>query len=688
MSYTCRVITTQGGIDPDAPGLTGRVGGPLGKHAVASGVWFDPVPWSIGAGIVAWLLCMLRQVRCLTENPATSINPFASLCYSDITSLYQSRTNFWSGTPLYAGSQPLEYPPLTGGFIWVARWLTAHMGQTVSPYASGVQRLFASNTFFAVNAVMLFVCFMALVWAHLEMGRNSASPHTDGVRTRAWDAIFIAAAPVVIFSGLINWDLLAVALTALGMLAWARRRPLLAGLVIGLACAAKFYPLALLAVLFLLCLRAAKLRAYFTMLLGAVLAWLVANMPLIWQDPSGWKEFYTFNVDRGGDLGSIWYVLSLMGLNVPSVNVVETVLLFLCGAGIIVLALRAPRRPRVGQIGLLVMVAFLVFNKVYSPQYVLWLLPFVVLARPRILDLAVFTVSELAYYFAIWGFLDGVMGPGSGPDRLYWLSVGLRVGVQIWIAARVVDDVLHPWQDPVRGPYVDDPIGGVLDHAPDAPFMLAAEAPEAAAAPVRAPMPVVVPRATLIRATRGEPDDDEDAEPDEEAFRPPAQAVEEPQVEPEHAIDEPQDVPADIVADDDVTPLNDVPLVGAAEPDDAEPDDAVSDGSVPEDSVPEDSVADDAVEDVSEPADVEPEEAEPVVEDDPAPDEPPADEPPAEEAQAEEPQAEAVSSWDDYEALMADIDGILGAPPVPVEDVRDDDAPDDTDDGAAPGSAR
>ena len=57
-----------------------------------------------------------------------------------------------------------------------------------------------------------------------------------------------------------NWDLLAVALTTLGMWAWARRRPVLAGVLLGLGVAAKLYPLLLLGALFLLCLRAGRLR--------------------------------------------------------------------------------------------------------------------------------------------------------------------------------------------------------------------------------------------------------------------------------------------------------------------------------------------------------------------------------------------------------------------------------------------
>jgi len=56
----------------------------------------------------------------------------------------------------------------------------------------------------------------------------------------------------------------------------------------------------------------------------------------------------------------------------------------------------------------------------------------------------------------------------------------LRIFIQLWFALRVVDDIMRPWEDPVRLPMVDDPIGGVLDHAPDARWAAFLETPRAA----------------------------------------------------------------------------------------------------------------------------------------------------------------------------------------------------------------
>jgi hypothetical protein len=75
------------------------------------------------------------------------------------------------------------------------------------------------------------------------------------------------------------------------------------------------------------------------------------------------------------------------------------------------------------------------------------------------------------YFGAIWWHLGGLLAPGDGSaDRLYWLAVLVRLGTQGWVVAVVVRDLLRPAHDPLRRSGLDDPTGGVLDGAPDAPW--------------------------------------------------------------------------------------------------------------------------------------------------------------------------------------------------------------------------
>jgi hypothetical protein len=67
--------------------------------------------------------------------------------------------------------------------------------------------------------------------------------------------------------------------------------------------------------------------------------------------------------------------------------------------------------------------------------------------------------------------LGGELSPGDGgADRVYWFAVILRLATQAYVVVLVVRDVLRPSRDAVRAQGTDDPTGGVLDGAPDAPW--------------------------------------------------------------------------------------------------------------------------------------------------------------------------------------------------------------------------
>jgi len=144
-------------------------------------------------------------------------------------------------------------------------------------------------------------------------------------------------------------------------------------------------------------------------------------------------------------------------------------------AAISVLALAAPRRPRLPQLCFLVLAAFLMTNKVWSPQYIVWLVPLAVLARPRLWPYLLWQLAEVGYYFGIWAYLifqyriDGhaVAGYQGISTGWYFALLVARFLTVALLAAYVVRDILHPERDVVRAHGLDDPAGGVLDQAPD-----------------------------------------------------------------------------------------------------------------------------------------------------------------------------------------------------------------------------
>ncbi|WP_209445546.1 glycosyltransferase family 87 protein [Streptomyces roseochromogenus] len=445
------------------------IGGPLGRRALLGTSWWTPVRVVALVAIGMFALGMVQKLPCYDSSWFFGASSqYTHACYSDIPHLYQGRgfadhlVPYFDKLPddMSGGMGYLEYPVLTGVFMEVASWLTPHSG--------GIQH--QEQWYWFVNAGMLMVCAAVIaVCVARTHGR------------RPWDGLLVALAPAFVLTATVNWDLLAVALTAAAMLMWSRSRPVAFGVLLGLATAAKLYPAFLLAPLFLLCWRAGKWREFAQAVAGTAIAWFVVNAPVMLFAFQGWSKFYTFSQERGVDFGSFWLIWAQNSNNPPSTGFVNTaamVLVVLCILGIAALTFTAPRRPRFAQLAFLVVAAFILTNKVYSPQYVLWLVPLAVLARPKWRDFLIWQAGEIAYFLGIWMYLayttSGDAHKGLPTHGYHWAIV-LHLAATLYLCAVVVRDILMPERDVVRRSGDDDPSGGVLDGAQDV-FVLGAAA--------------------------------------------------------------------------------------------------------------------------------------------------------------------------------------------------------------------
>lgn len=396
--------------------------------------------WAYLLGTLSFLICMLRQVPCQPSTVSANPDRFGWMCYTDITALFFSRGQATGAVPYV--SMSWEYPVLTGYFAGLANAVSQFFGAMLSPDADGQQQLVNGHIYFAVSAVGLFACLIWLIASLLKI-----APQHPGI------AMAVAISPAIMTTALINWDLLVVALTAAGMAAWTRQRFVWAGIWWGLGVAAKLYPVVIIGALVMLCIRPEawrtlkQARAWLIMVATACATWLLVNLPVMVAYPEGWEYFYTFNyAGRGADLGSFWYALTQAGIAVPQASLWSKIVMLLGYVGLAGLIYIAPKPPSLAQIAYLAVAVMVVGNLVYSPQYVLWILPLVVLARPRALEYWVFTVSELGYFVFIWLYLRGNdLSLGLGPHPwVYVLSIVVRLAATIWVMSRVVRDVLHP----------------------------------------------------------------------------------------------------------------------------------------------------------------------------------------------------------------------------------------------------
>ena len=248
------------------------------------------------------------------------------------------------------------------------------------------------------------------------------------------------------------------------------------------------------------------------------------ELPWALSNPDGVSATYSAWRDSAAGYGSPWLIPGLFGpdasfgrLELPgflqTALAPQTVTAFAVLGWLVaifagaVLALGAPRRPRVAQVALVVVGIVLLTGKAFPVQDSLWLVPLVALAHPRWRDHLAWFVCEAAYFVAVWLYAAASSSPTRGlPGRIYVWFIVLRL---VAIAGLVVLTWREAWRserDVVRHPaagavsrthasrrrsvavsssaltsvaaepgraaepgewLVDDPLGGPLEDAPD-----------------------------------------------------------------------------------------------------------------------------------------------------------------------------------------------------------------------------
>ena len=440
-------------------------------------------PWIVVAAAVAMVLVSFAQrLPCTQSDRAPSgqleLNwsndrQLVYFCYSDVIALYTSDHIAGGGFPYktswVTGSDPtqvnyVEYPVLTGLLMWAGGRLAAGYGELAGSLA--LPRPPAVVVYFDVIVVILAIAWLLVVVAMLRLTEQASR-----------QALLVALSPLVLAQLYTNFDAVAIALATLALLAWARQRPLLAGVLLGLGGAAKLYPLFLLIPLLALCLRAGRLRDGWRALGGAVLAWGVANAPIALLYPSGWAYFFHFNVVRGAGFETLYNIVAYFGGvgldrhlapdQTPGALNALNLGLFAVGCVVVcAIALGAPRRPRLAPLCLLIVVAFVLVNKSYSPQYSLWLVPLAVLALPRWRLLVPWMTIDALLWIPTLLFQRG-SAHGGITEGWFLGAVILRDVALVLVCAVVVFEIYRPARDILRRDGADDACGGSLDGAPD-----------------------------------------------------------------------------------------------------------------------------------------------------------------------------------------------------------------------------
>jgi hypothetical protein len=253
----------------------------------------------------------------------------------------------------YIGTR-IEYPALTGVFMTVSAALTHGL--------VGYLRL---------NSILLGACAVGCTCTLWSISRRAA-----------W---IFALCPLLLVYSLANWDLFAILLMLLGWRAFQRDRPAAAGAWLALGVFAKLFPIFLFGASLIVLARrwrtARDERTRHTLVrfaASAVAASAVVNLPFAIPAFHNWIWFWTFNEQRNGNADLLHLVHLLDGAGVSTSNhVLTAIVLIAVAAG----AVAAWRGARVDRVAALVFLVFMVMEKVYSPQYTLWVLIYALLAE-------------------------------------------------------------------------------------------------------------------------------------------------------------------------------------------------------------------------------------------------------------------------------------------------------------------
>jgi hypothetical protein len=300
--------------------------------------------------------------------------------YSDILWLYD-RDRLWLH-PLPYIDYALEYPVGIGALSWVFS------------FAPG-----GRAGYYLTTVVLLTLAGLATIWS----GRAVAG-------SNPW---LLAGAPALLLYTALNWDIVAILFLVAALVAVSRNRPGWGGVSLAVAAWTKFFPLIAVPVVAIWYWRGRRWRELWRFSAAFGASSLLVNGPFAIQYSAGrwhlrdaWLYFFRFNQARTSE-GSLWNALAQSGLRLGTNTINQlSALLLLAGLAIVALAVwRAANRVApatllsLSTLGLLSW--WFAINKVYSPQYALWLVALLALCGAPIWLGVAFALADLFYFGAV-----------------------------------------------------------------------------------------------------------------------------------------------------------------------------------------------------------------------------------------------------------------------------------------------
>jgi len=361
----------------------------------------------LALAILATLLSYFKFNHC-EDNNFAGPDQYIHACYSDLPALFSERAFGQGQWAFSGGDQAAEYPALQGMVMWATAQISSD-----SPI-----------TYFRINIFLIALLFIASAFILY--------------RIRPELSYLYAIVPTGIAALFINWDLWAIVTMLLSIYWFDRKRETLSAVTLAISIATKFFPIVLLLPIAIIFLRRQDIRGAIRYIALTLAIFIAINIPFALTTPQGWWRFYELNLERKADWGSLWYALSVLGLNLAAINYLSILTLLIVVTAISIFLLQVERTLPLSESALYIFIGVMAVSKVYSPQFVLWLAPLVILALRDKRDLPWFwgwQIAEIGYHIAIWQHLALLTGATYGLSvKAYAVFILIRIAASIALA--------------------------------------------------------------------------------------------------------------------------------------------------------------------------------------------------------------------------------------------------------------
>jgi uncharacterized membrane protein len=337
----------------------------------------------------------------------------------------------------------LEYPPFALIAFILPRILT--LGLTNNSYIYAFFFVIQNVFFSSINTILLLNI----------ISKSNSQPHK--ILALIFYTLFAAiVSPVMLW----RYDLFPTLLTVLALVTVISLRPTFAGIFLGFGIAAKLYPVILLPVFTVYYFANRSYRAILNLWLGTVGTVFLIFLPFIITSHGKFFYFLTYHKERGLQIESFSAgIISLIHkfgfievktiagygsrnivspLNDIILGLLPWLLIVLYSVMLINCFYRFREDRYDNQVvknkslvaySLLALLIFIVTSKVFSPQYIVWIVPFAALLKPRqlILMLGICLTTYIMMTFGSFRNLDF--------GKILWLNLRnvLVLGLGVWV---------------------------------------------------------------------------------------------------------------------------------------------------------------------------------------------------------------------------------------------------------------